>query len=352
MRPTLSIICFTVLSGAGYGIWFVLGAGLLPLLPFCKFAPPATSGQLSLGLCAYYPLLIPLLLAVGFVLVTIGLLCSLGHLGKPLRAWRALSQWRSSWLSREGVAAIATYVPAVAVIALPFFANSPGHGLDFGAAYTPLFDEVYWTRIAGGVLALGCVVTVCCTAHIYSSLKPIRAWHNRFVTPSYLVLALHAGLLWTWLLSALPSALPASQYALGRSAIVATLAFTSIVAALVKLFYWRSIDRAPQIGAGRATGLDALGSVRTFEAPHTEENYLTHEMGFVLARRHAKKLRGIALIVAFTLPLALALLSLAWPRVYAMLSVPALVAGMLGLFVERWLFFAEARHAVIAYYGR
>jgi DMSO reductase anchor subunit len=46
------------------------------------------------------------------LLVTLGLLSSTFHLGHPERAWRAFSQWRSSWLSREGVAAVATYLPA------------------------------------------------------------------------------------------------------------------------------------------------------------------------------------------------------------------------------------------------
>jgi hypothetical protein len=45
-------------------------------------------------------------------LVSLGLLSSTFHLGHPERAWRAFSQWRSSWLSREGVAAVATYLPA------------------------------------------------------------------------------------------------------------------------------------------------------------------------------------------------------------------------------------------------
>src|SRR5262249_32626673 len=101
MRPTFSIIAFTVLSGAGYGIWFVLGAGVLPFGLICRPGPPAPAGGMSLGFGGWPgpPLA---LLVVGFVLVTIGLCCSLGHLGKPMRAWRALSQWRSSWLSREG----------------------------------------------------------------------------------------------------------------------------------------------------------------------------------------------------------------------------------------------------------
>ena len=54
--------------------------------------------------------LIGLGLALG--LIAAGLLSSTGHLGRPERAWRAFSQWRSSWLSREGVASVATFIPA------------------------------------------------------------------------------------------------------------------------------------------------------------------------------------------------------------------------------------------------
>jgi sulfite dehydrogenase (quinone) subunit SoeC len=351
MRPTFAIIAFTVLSGAGYGIWFVLGIGLLPFAPFCVIAPPAAPGELSLSLCTYPALTVYLEIA-GFVLVTAGLLCSLGHLGRPARAWRALSQWRTSWLSREGVASIATYVPAVAIVALPFVASLQARGLSPVDTFTPWLDETSWLRILGVALAIGCVATVWCTAHIYSSLKPIRAWHDGAVTPAYLALALHAGAVWTWALGAVPQALSAERYANGRIAILVLVVATSIVAGAIKLIYWRRIDAAHRIDTGRATGLDVLGTVRVFEAPHTEENYLTHEMGFALARKHARKLRVIALFLAFALPLALALVALAWPSGYKFFAAFAIVAAMLGLFVERWLFFAEARHAVIAYYGR
>ncbi|MCX7042215.1 MAG: dimethyl sulfoxide reductase anchor subunit, partial [Gammaproteobacteria bacterium] len=93
MHPSFSVIFFTTFSGAGYGLWFWLGL-------------MATLGQPI----ERTPTLISL--ALGFVLVTAGLLSSTLHLGKPLRAWRAFSQWRSSWLSREGVAAVLCYLPA------------------------------------------------------------------------------------------------------------------------------------------------------------------------------------------------------------------------------------------------
>ena len=97
MNPAPSIVFFTTASGAGYGLLFWLGL-LRPL-----------------GLVPGVPAFALLCLALALLLITAGLASSLLHLGNPQRAWRAFSQWRSSWLSREGVAAVATYVPALAL---------------------------------------------------------------------------------------------------------------------------------------------------------------------------------------------------------------------------------------------
>src|SRR3546814_1133677 len=95
MHPALSVIFFTTLSGAGYGLLAWLGVSIA-LLNLRGQVPSALVGvQLAA-------------LLLGLVLSTIGLLISLGHLGQPLRAWRAFSQWRTSWLSREGVVSIPT----------------------------------------------------------------------------------------------------------------------------------------------------------------------------------------------------------------------------------------------------
>src|SRR5688500_12203486 len=94
MHPAYSVILFTTASGAGFGLLIGLAAGVvLGLVP-----QSASFGVVGLGLA--------------LVLITAGLLASMLHLGRPERAWRAMSQWRTSWLSREGLAAIATYVPA------------------------------------------------------------------------------------------------------------------------------------------------------------------------------------------------------------------------------------------------
>ena len=266
-------------------------------------------------------------LALALGAISAGLMSSLFHLGQPKRAWRAVSQWRSSWLSREGVAALVTYVPA---------------GL-FGIAWIFLGTI---SAALGLLAALGAVCTVYCTAMIYRSLKPVPRWHNPWVVPNYLALALMTGALWLTLLLQIFDATRPELNGLALAAIV--------IAAGLKLAYWRSIARAPDVAtAESATGLGSLGTVRLFEAPHTSSNYLLKEMGFVLARKHARKLRRLAFAVGFALPFVLSfgpLVFSGWPALAAMLlAAPAATAG---IFVERWLFFAEAKHAVTLYYGR
>ncbi|MGB2893464.1 MAG: DmsC/YnfH family molybdoenzyme membrane anchor subunit, partial [Albidovulum sp.] len=83
MHPAPSVILFTTLSGAGFGLLFVLATGAVAVF----------------GLEAF------LLWGLGYLLATAGLLASTFHLGRPERAMRAFSQWRTSWLSREAWAA-------------------------------------------------------------------------------------------------------------------------------------------------------------------------------------------------------------------------------------------------------
>ena len=306
MKPALSVIFFTVLSGAGYGLWCLLGVALA-----AGIYPPADN------------VLVPL--AFGFVLVTAGLLASTSHLGRPERAWRALSQWRSSWLSREGVASLVTYLPMLAV-AWCVYAEPAG---------VPL-------RVAGALLALGALATVWCTANIYRSLKTVRAWRAPQVLPLYFAFALLSGGLWLWAWLVL-----VRQPATGMAFPLALLAL-AVVAAIIKTDYWRHVDSLPAQDAGHATGLDFLGRVRAFEGPVTEESYLTREMAFVLARKHSPRLRRIAVMLFAVLPAAGIAVTL--PSGAVWLAPLAALAVTAGLLVERWLFFAEARHTVAAFF--
>jgi DMSO reductase anchor subunit len=128
------------------------------------------------------------------------------------------------------------------------------------------------------------------------------------------------------------------------------LATVSVVLVAIKIRYWRDID----VQALPATRGDAVGlpgrDVSVFERPHSEQNYLTREMGFVVARKHAHKLRTIALILFGLVPVIAAVLVWASPAAAAVAMPLAALSVLLGAFVERWLFFAQARHMVTLYY--
>jgi DMSO reductase anchor subunit len=94
--------------------------------------------------------------------------------------------------------------------------------------------------------------------------------------------------------------------------------------------------------------------VRLLDAPHTESNYLLHEMGYRVARRHAARLRRIVRVAGLALPFALALALLLPglpPDLRTAIAILAAASALLGALVERWLFFAEAKHTMSLYYG-
>jgi sulfite dehydrogenase (quinone) subunit SoeC len=311
MHPAFSIVFFTISSGAGFSLLALLGVGApLGLLP--------TSA--SFGFTAF---------TVAFLLAAGGLGSSVFHLGRPERAWRAFSQWRSSWLSREGVFSVLTFVPAAAFgVGWVFFGTTGG--------VVALF------AIAAAALS---ITTIYCTGMIYASLKPVHQWHNRWVVPNYLALDLMSGCLILDFLTRLWA---------GRSSGVGLLSLVVVLSAWwIKERYWRRIDTTSATSTvASATALGSRGSVRIFEAPHTEDNYLLKEMGYRIARQHRTRLRHLARLAGFALPALLSFLALLVSGVTgAILTGLGVASAALGLLVERWLFFAEAKHSVTLYYG-
>ncbi|MBN9138302.1 dimethyl sulfoxide reductase anchor subunit family protein [Phyllobacterium sp.] len=300
MHPAYSIIIFTTLSGLGYGLAVMLGLGFLD--------PSALPTKI-----AY---------VTALALISIGLLASLLHLGNPQRAWRALSQWRSSWLSREGVMAIATFVPLTSNAALCLFMNRQD-------------------GILGLITVLGALVTVYCTSMIYASLKTVDSWHTRLTPLCFLLFSLAGG------------ALLASGFARQNGLPLHLLALLLLLLALVAKMVWRKRARTlvPLSTPESATGLGGIGTVRLLERPHALDNYLTREMGFRVARKHAEKLWAIAFVSGILLPVLALLTAMAVGGVLGLcLMIIAVLTHLVGLFVERWLFFAEAKHAVMNYY--
>ena len=126
-----------------------------------------------------------------------------------------------------------------------------------------------------------------------------------------------------------------------------------VAAAVVKLRYWKFIDTTRHAATPEsATGLGVFGEVRHLEGPHTEANYLMTEMGYRVARKHARKLRRLVLVVGYLGGICAAGLAFILPGPGdGLLALLAAVLATGGTAVERWLFFAEAKHVVTLYYG-
>ena len=288
MHPAPSVILFTVLSGLGFGMLAALGVIVHPY-----------------GWTAF------LLWGLGYGFAVAGLLASTFHLGHPERAWRALSQWRTSWLSREGIAAIATLVLLAPMALSDWLELGFGRGLG----------------LIGAILALATIAT---TSMIYAQLKTVPRWNHWTVPVQFFAFALTGGAMMTG----------QRGLALGLLAVLAC----------ALLAHWRFGDgRFAAVGAtmGSATGLGHLGRVSVFDPAHTAGSYVMREMIFVVGRKHAARLRVLALGLACLLPAVILGLSGS-----VLACGVAVVVHLLGALAARWLFFAEAEHVVGLYYGQ
>lgn len=309
MHPAYSVILFTTSSGAGYGLLFWLGLG-------------HTFG--ALGGTRWFSFAA---LAIALALITVGLLASTLHLGHPERAHRAFSQWRSSWLSREGVVAVATYVPA---------------GL-LGLIWLFDFTGGFFVVLLALLAAIGAALTVYCTGMIYASLRTIRQWNMALVPWIYMALAAATGALLLGVIASFAGHFSGWMGAVGLLSIIS--------AGAMKWIYWKQVDGDQgKYTAEMALGLPGLKSVRPLDPPHTKPNFVMREMGYSVARKHADRLRLATLFALFVVPAILVIIALMSGFIAFGFMLAVLAAGV-GVVTERWLFFAEATHVSMLYYG-
>ncbi|MFN3715514.1 MAG: dimethyl sulfoxide reductase anchor subunit family protein [Thiobacillus sp.] len=308
MHPAFSVIFFTVASGAGFGLF-----SLLFIADTFKLGGGFSQDQLVAGG----------LVALG--LIVLGLLSSTFHLANPKNAWRAFSRFRTSWLSREGVFAV-VFMP----LALIYLASI-------------MFDAPLWLRESSGLLAaILAWITVFSTGMIYACLKTIRQWNTPLVPANYLALGYSSGSL-LLLLGAVMAGLDTTPY-IAMSALI-----VSIAAVLKAIYYFWIRDPGLSPTINTATGL-TRAKVKLLDTGHTHGTFLTQEFGYQLARSQATLLKVLVFAIGFGLP-GLMLVWVFNAQGGQTLAWVAAIAGLLGAAMERWLFFAEARHVVNLYHG-
>ena len=309
MHPSKSIIFFTVMSGTGYGI--IICLSYFELITEINF-------QYSFKLS---------IIIISFLFISLGLLSSTLHLGHPERAWRSFSQWRSSWLSREGLAAIITYIP------LMFF-------------YLLWYLDISLYKYLLVTSSILCLVTIYCTGQMYATLKTIPAWNNILITPIYLINAISMGALCIYCLTRFYETEVSQLYELTLISLTLCL--------FLKLIYWFYISTKTTSTANTATGLGKNKSVSFFEGPHTGKNFLTTEMINKIKKERANFLRLCFVILTCILPTYMIIQEASLIVNILILKLSffiTLIFAIIGMFMERYLFFIQAKHVVSLYYG-
>ena len=308
MHPSKSIIFFTVISGTGYGIFI----GLLFNILFIEIS-------YSLN----YKLFISL---VSFLMIVLGLLSSTLHLGHPERAWRAFSQWKSSWLSREGLVSVITFFPMV------------------------LFYYFWINNINGYVflliiLCIFSLLTIFCTGQMYATLKTIPSWNNSLVTPIYIFNGITVGSLFVYSINFYFN----YNIFLYEKFIIITI----ILNLLLKISYWILIRQKTDTNIQTAVGIKSK-NISFFEGPHTGKNYLTTEMINKSNNKNNNLLRLTFCILTFIIPLYMInqySTLIADQFILKLSMIFVFILALVGMIIERYLFFIQSKHVVGLYYG-
>jgi DMSO reductase anchor subunit len=321
MHPAFSVIFLTTLIGAGQGLFLALYTGQLYSL--ANLLPAQSNHFYAMGSLT------------ALVLMTGGLIASVFHLGRPERAWRAATQWRTSWLSREVIV-----LPTA--MALTFL-----YGLFHFLGWTaPLFVvsatlPVDFTLIIGALGTVVAFLLFLCTAMIYASLRFIKAWHSPLTVANFLFLGMASGFMLAAAYSAYLVSSLVSFYA--TWAVIATLlgAVTRGYSLYRNTRFRCKVDLQSAIGVHhsqlhqKAQGFMG-GSFNTREFFHGKSAGLL------------RMVRYGFLLMVFILPVIL--IVLAYTLESSRLPIAAFIIQYLGLVMERYHFFTEAKHPQNLYY--
>jgi DMSO reductase anchor subunit len=348
MRPAWSILLFTTLAGLGQGF-------CLALMGVETFAGDA------------WPVEVFAHAAWGsLALLAAGLVASVFHLGHPGRGWRAASQWRTSWLSRE-------------VIVLPALMAAVGaHALALtllaGGARGPAIHVAI--EVSSAFAFALCLLLWWCTGMIYACLRMLREWATPLTPLSFAALGLASGLGFAaaWFGCALAGlaarlgdvmqagplaavrvpALEAARASVGGlcgAALFATLAAVAIKGA----WWWRREALQPVSTLQSALAIDhpkirqlgmgmTGGSFNTREFFHGAAPWVTSALPLAMV--------GFGAVVPLFAFGAAAVLHPRFDPSLAALFWIVVALQVAGVLCERWLFFAWARHPQNLYYQR
>ena len=307
MNPAFSVVVFTVIAGAAQGLVVALAIQFL------------AGFHVATGFAA-------LVLVVAAVMLVVGLGSSFLHLGRPERAWRAATMWRTSWLSREVIA-----LPGfIGVVALWWLAASAGASALWVATFLPAI-----ALVTAALLWL-------CTAMVYACIRFIEEWAHPLTFVNFVLIGLASGFL-------LSTALAASW---GDTEVVrrfglAALALTLLAWAFRALALHRNAALRHRSTLQSATGIRSPRLVQT-SMGMSAGSFNTREFFHRASQVALRRIRVALFVLGFALPSLLAVVAIVTGSTFAWWL--AVIIQCPGLLADRWLFFAQAKHPQNLYY--
>lgn len=301
MNPALSVVFLTTLSG--------MGQGLFTMVVLAQIA----------GARPHFLLLGSM---IALVLTLLGLVASFFHLGRPERAWRAVAQFRTSWLSRE-VIALPLFMSFVALHALAVWFGWPASLL-----------------IALLGLAAGVALWIC-TGMIYMCIPFIEEWASPLTMANFVLIGLASGAT-----MAVNVAL-FSDWGIVHLMARCALAFTVGAGFLRAASLLRNARLKPTSTLQSAIGI-ANPKITQRAMGATGGTFNTREFFHGRTLAFLRSIKWLFIVLTFIVPALL----LGWALAGAPSAVVllAFLAQAAGLPLERWFFFAQARHSQNLYY--
>ena len=313
MHPGFSVIFLTTLIGAGQGLFLALyAAELAQALNIVQTSPDRmffVGGSL-----------------ISLVFTGLGAIASLFHLGHPERAWRALAMWRTSWLSREGIA-LPSFMLAVFIYALAHYFGWAG------------------TRVIGAVAVVLCITLFICTGMIYACIKFLQEWASPLTVVNYAVLGCASGFTLATAFSAVAADSLVAAYGM------AAIGFTALGLVTRSASLVRNSRLKPKSTLQSATGIHHPRIVQK-SMGFMGGSYNTREFFHGRRKSFLRSIKWTFLALAFAAPLLLLLLGVGMGVSVASASVLilAFLVQYIGLIAERWFFFAQSNHPQNLYY--
>ncbi|UCB56229.1 MAG: dimethyl sulfoxide reductase anchor subunit [Thiotrichales bacterium] len=322
MHPAFSVIFLTTLIGVAQGLFLALYTGQLYSVVNVL---PVQDSHSFYGLGS--------LLALVFL--SGGLIASFFHLGRPERAWRSATQWRTSWLSRE-------------VVVLPAFMGLTAlYGLIHYFDLNPVLFKFSGVFVVDLSLLVGAVNTLLaftlffCTGMIYACIKFLQEWATPLTVVNYMLLGSASGFSLATAFAAYVGSELVTFY--GAWAIIITLA----------AFVTRSASLLRNARIKYKSSLRSAIGIRHAQIEQKSRGFMagsfnTREYFHGASAQSYRVVKWLFLLLVFPLPVVLISIGLG-SGVFVILAL-AFAVQYLGLLAERWFFFAQANHPQNLYY--